>query len=512
MKFSTNHALRLSAQQQKWLFGLLFMLGVSITQHAGAQKMGANYNENINLIDPALIKQSGTKWVRAFVPILKLVDIENRKITGVNNTKVNGVKIGPMINTSKPANGSANLILSFKFDFKGPLGRVPEANSAEADKLIQACKRLINRNAGGIVFGSRLAILAVGNEPLFETPTGAENLRKYKAFTKRLINEFTTLRNDNNSFTYKIYVGAVNKMTENANNAINLATIELAQNNNKVTGLDFHPHVSKLSQIESDLRILRNDKNYTKKIMVTEFSMQRFIKTKWKTNLGNWGAQNGYGRDLKIWQYINAVIQKAENGNPISPNEFRSFWNSRSWYPRNWFDRFYNAFKQYDVEVATYGMVRERPDGDRVTANSPTWIVNAAFNEQLLGNGPGGMPVANPFSHPGWKKYVDNPASRASSASSSEEPENLNTSKNIKEKNIPSLSLYPNPAKDTFKIRLAGMEGASFRIFDMNGRAVINYENLNENQEFTVSELDTGIYIIKVVNSDISLTEKIVVR
>lgn len=466
-----------------------------IGQASLAQQMGANYNENLDQIDPGLINQSGTKWVRAFVNVLTLVNINNAgTITGVNTNAVNNTKIGPFLDCRQH---NANLILSLKFDFKNLLGnRVPLHNTPEFTHIKNAIVQLLKRNAGGRKLGKNLAILTVGNEPMYETPSfGVPN---YTSFTDKMINQMALLRGNNN-WSYEIFTGAVNDFSNKTNDGIANATIDIAKTNNNVDGMDIHIHVSAYNQISADLTALRN-KGMNKKLICTEFSLHRLVRSKMGTNLGNWGANNGYSSGMKIWQFINDCMVRRENNNPISPNKWKSFWNSRGWYQSNWFDQFYNAFESKNVWVATYGMVRPMRPGFRLTANSPAWVINAAFNDQILGSGPGGNPIANPFSHPRWKYYVDNPSSRLATE---------NTNEEVTE---PRVFIYPNPTRDYLNVRMDTPESGNISLLTIDGRTVMEKDQVIGHHKLYIGDLPKGIYLLRINRAGKSYNERIMIN
>lgn len=105
------------------------------------------------------------------------------------------------------------------------------------------------------------------------------------------------------------------------------------------------------------------------------------------------------------------------------------------------------------------------------------------------GNGTGAVDV-------GCANYIPNPPSR---------PSNLNTSKSYVSKTV----LYPNPNNGSFKLfniqfELFGNESISLNVFDLNGRSLFS-QTLNqkeiENYEFSLLNLQSGVYIIKLSSS-----------
>jgi hypothetical protein len=79
--------------------------------------------------------------------------------------------------------------------------------------------------------------------------------------------------------------------------------------------------------------------------------------------------------------------------------------------------------------------------------------------------------------------------------------------------NTNDVDIYPNPAQRLLNIDLYGFKGAcEIRLFDINGRQVINQKaNLTTNQ-LNVSKLYKGIYLVKVMdrNSNVMVTKKFI--
>ena len=80
--------------------------------------------------------------------------------------------------------------------------------------------------------------------------------------------------------------------------------------------------------------------------------------------LGEWGTKHGYTAGMKIYEYLNLIAEKANAGTPVSATEFKSLFESYSWYPKNWYKTFYEVFKKYDTYAIT-GRFSVVPGGAR---------------------------------------------------------------------------------------------------------------------------------------------------
>ncbi|RRO24397.1 T9SS-dependent M36 family metallopeptidase [Flavobacteriaceae bacterium 14752] len=78
-----------------------------------------------------------------------------------------------------------------------------------------------------------------------------------------------------------------------------------------------------------------------------------------------------------------------------------------------------------------------------------------------------------------------------------------------------SLKVYPNPADDIISIEsISGrIQNANLKIYDLNGRLVLNQAiNFNNKQQINVSELSSGIYVLKIENSRVNISKKLIVN
>ncbi|MBC8884249.1 T9SS type A sorting domain-containing protein [Flavobacterium piscinae] len=76
--------------------------------------------------------------------------------------------------------------------------------------------------------------------------------------------------------------------------------------------------------------------------------------------------------------------------------------------------------------------------------------------------------------------------------------------------------IYPNPAKEVINIKSnrADLGLASLKLFDLNGRLLVNYEKISLASEYSipVQNLLSGIYVLSIQNGDFQKNQKIVVK
>jgi len=70
---------------------------------------------------------------------------------------------------------------------------------------------------------------------------------------------------------------------------------------------------------------------------------------------------------------------------------------------------------------------------------------------------------------------------------------------------LQDLSCYPNPVKDKLHIRSADLHGINNLavLYDLTGRSVLSGKLYNINNELDVSELLSGLYVLKVISGDL---------
>lgn len=75
---------------------------------------------------------------------------------------------------------------------------------------------------------------------------------------------------------------------------------------------------------------------------------------------------------------------------------------------------------------------------------------------------------------------------------------------------IDGLKMYPNPAKNVLYIETAINNEVSVNIFDVLGKQVLN-SKVNNNI-VNIQSLNTGIYVVKITENDVTATQKLIVE
>lgn len=101
----------------------------------------------------------------------------------------------------------------------------------------------------------------------------------------------------------------------------------------------------------------------------------------------------------------------------------------------------------------------------------------------------------NPYiDHPEYAEAVWNPTSAVATISNS------------------NVSIYPNPANTQFTISLPGNKSFSVDIFDLTGKCIKRYTNLNSGDPIQSGELKSGLYLVKIKVGDSILVKKMTIQ
>lgn len=292
---------------------LMFVLLFLCSMGTKAQDLGANYNENIDypITEIEMLKQSKVTWVRGFVNIPNLfLQNENGKIVGVKENAIRThIPTLKFIQAKKALGDRVKFILSLKIPFELYTDTVPKVGTKEMEYIFQATEVLLKTYD----MAKNIEILVMGNEPEWENALDTDlchaDGEDYRAFLNEFANRLTAWKQAN-GWTFDIYAGALNRVSELPKSETVPAVVSVVNNNPNVAGLDLHVHALKINQAEDDFRIIRDKYGVTKKLICTEFSMVRALNPHVADALGEWGTKHGYTAGMKIYEYLNLIAEK----------------------------------------------------------------------------------------------------------------------------------------------------------------------------------------------------------
>ena len=72
-----------------------------------------------------------------------------------------------------------------------------------------------------------------------------------------------------------------------------------------------------------------------------------------------------------------------------------------------------------------------------------------------------------------------------------------------------NLNIYPNPAKDYINVSLSEINGSHLHILDINGNEVFNLSLKDFNTKDSISNLENGIYVFKIISQNNTFIQKV---
>jgi hypothetical protein len=353
------------------IFGLITCNSVTVN----AQVLGANYNHDPVDMNFEYIEKSRVGWVRTTPRILDFyfnnVDIETDK--GLQNVIEAGKR-------------GYNISFGFRWDFAQYNLDIPEPDSKLERELFDLQRRILN------MLAPHVNQFKLGNEPNLETKRadmfpGQDGVIPLVRFTERQLDLVVLpfFKDHPEIRSPQIFIGSFPRMflpDEQSVPAVQ-ALIRMAHENDNITGLAVHLHISKLEQIDESFEFVRSIMP-DKPIIIPEFSLHRLYLEKREEKLGN--SPEGlafcakYGRDPELLLYQWCGIA---NTFRMSPQEWKDLFYSRDWFPKNYLQVYREKYKQYGVTLATFPLFQQscpqnmRPD-------SPMWFINPVFSQKSL--------------------------------------------------------------------------------------------------------------------------------
>jgi len=74
------------------------------------------------------------------------------------------------------------------------------------------------------------------------------------------------------------------------------------------------------------------------------------------------------------------------------------------------------------------------------------------------------------------------------------------------------MNVYPNPADDYFYLDVESMIGSKLFVYDMKGRVIMEKEILDRQTEISTSGMESGVYLIRLIYQDQSLSKRLIVK
>lgn len=337
--------------------------------------LAGNVNQALEKIDYAELKSVSGTWIRGFYPMAD-ADAGNPAAQA---------GLAKLLQAAAHGYGT---VLTMKFQYRDraiptPGSPAMETALARLDKVLAA------------VMG-KVDILAVGNEPFFETSRADRATPRINEFYEALARHTVRYRQAHGGADCRtrIYMGALTALDRpGTRTAQTRRWMTFAAGNRSIAGVDIHPHVSSAAgaqaYVDYVLPFLRSDQ----KFLATEFSLVLL----WKHHMHDpvdpaFARRHAIAQGTPVWQ----VVKDAAHS-PFGEHEWNDFLLSNPWFAANrgflreQMGRFRRTGK---LAVAGYGIIQATPIPDFGPTSTP-WVLNSVFCPYVCKPGPSGLPGRN---------------------------------------------------------------------------------------------------------------------
>ncbi len=338
---------------------------------AASFQFGANVNEGLTRLDPALLDQSHTTWVRGFLPASEF-------ITG-KRTVTNDAGIQTLQRCAKEGR---KVIASIKWDFKEARWAVPTPESQREKECFAFVDELLDEMRG------QIAIFALVNEVFVDTlPTdlqpGDDGVIPMVRFLQRLAaHVHARADRDPEGNRLRISCGGFTRLDtpEMQTAPAALALMDWCESDPRIAIVNYHLHQRDYDQWRQSLEFIRK-KIPTKPLIVTEFSMVWAYKAHLGDRLDSSEAGRAFADrhslagSTTVREYLNRCLAQ-----PVSEVVWQEFLHSQSWFDPDFLRTTGNLMEQHGVIVATYAFSQHSSGGNRpLRENSTPWMLNPIF-------------------------------------------------------------------------------------------------------------------------------------
>jgi hypothetical protein len=337
--------------------------------------LGADLDQNLDLIDFAQLRGISATWLRAFYPMPDADGGDVASQSGIQRL------------LASVANGYGT-ILTLKFPYPDPL---PVAGTPE---MATALARL---DAVLAVVLNKVDIVTIGNEPWNETSVADKQSSAINVFYEAMANHAIEYRRAHFGSRCRttFYMGALTKLYLAANRTPQTERwMSFVAGNRSIAGVDIHPHVpdpaSAQAYLDYILPWLRADQRF----LVTEFSLV-FL---WQQHLSDpvptvFTDRYGFAAGTPVWQVVADAIDT-----PFCQREWTDFLASCTWFQDNrtfltdQVGRFRDTGK---LAVATYSFTQGLPMVQDFGPDKTPWVFNTMYCPHTVQPSPDGLPGQN---------------------------------------------------------------------------------------------------------------------
>jgi len=369
----------------------LFACSQEVIEPTGVEpkiELGSNFNHNPEIIDFYYLEKAQVDWIRTTPYIFEYIFGEREIASdhGLQNIIIAGEK-------------EYKVAFGFRWDFKKYKLTIPAPDSERELEYFEVVKMILER------IGPHIDIFKLGNEPVLETlpddmKKGADGMIPLVVFTKRLLTKVIDpwFRSHPEISYPDIYVGSIPALFSKSIQAIDATNglLHLAQDCDKVTGMSIHLHINEIDEIEQAFEYARKIIP-EKPFIVPEFSLHRLYKNQLSDVIGSSKKGKDFAKkysrdpDWKIYQWYTVANSKG-----VTKEEWKAFFDSRSWYPKHYLKTYFAFYQKYGVRLATYPLLQQSCP-KQMTANSQAWFINPIFCQHSILKDENGNYSPNPL-------------------------------------------------------------------------------------------------------------------
>ncbi|MBN2163172.1 MAG: hypothetical protein JXR25_09500 [Pontiellaceae bacterium] len=340
--------------------------------------LGANVNESGRALDIPLLDQSRSEWVRTFFAIKPFY---NGTRNLADDLDLETVK--------KAVRSGRKLVLCLKWNFDSETFRVPAPDSALEAKCFQWVDDLMGELDGMV------SVLETVNEIMIDTYAddmlpGTDGVIPMVRFLQRFI-EHVSARNYTTpeGTPLPLYSGGFTRLFDpnvrrRPSYPVLLSWIE---NDDRVTGVNFHIHASDLSNFQESYDFLRQTVP-SKPAIVTEFSLVWKYKQNLEYPLDTWSegsgfaSQYGYDENMIVRDYVNMAITHS-----VSETEWNAFLRAMPWYDTEFLGKACEVMQSNGTVLATFAFQQASSGGRTLDKGDDPWILNPILVNYVATNG-----------------------------------------------------------------------------------------------------------------------------
>jgi hypothetical protein len=335
--------------------------------------IGANYNENLDLLNERELRAARATWVRGFYPMP-----EADAVPPAQSDTLQAIRAAH--------DEGFRTVLSLKFpkansSFPRPDSVEMAAELARLDRVLPHVFRTVD-------------VLTIGNEPFIESLPAERDVRLnefYETVARHVVSRRAELCGA--GCATHLYMGALNRLDlpQYRTPAVE-RYLAFVRETPEIEGVDLHPHVADQARIQDFLDYTLPRLRPEQTFLVTEFSLVWY----WQQHMtdpipADFARRYGYASETQVWQVIGEAIER-----PFPSRKWNDLLSQSPWFEakkhllRDEMERFRSTGR---LAVATYGFKQIPSMTSGWSATKAPWLLNSVFADLTVQPSGQGMPT-----------------------------------------------------------------------------------------------------------------------